>query len=154
RNIDDELLWATSMPCIVGSDASIPIAEYGSSNVGRMKHVYRVGLGYRYGRLMQAISGVHFNYSLPAKLWPILQALDGDQRPSSDYQSEGYFRLIRNCQRHAWLVPYLFGASPAVCRSFLEGQPHALENLDRHTLYKPYATSLRMSDIGYQNKAQ
>jgi glutamate--cysteine ligase len=154
RNIGDELLWATSMPCIVGGDASVPIAQYGTSNVGRMKHVYRVGLDHRYGRLMQAISGVHYNYSLPTAIWPLLRAIDNDQRSIADYQSEGYFRLIRNFQRHAWLVPYLFGASPAVCRSFLEGQPHRLENFDRHTLYLPYATSLRMSDIGYKNKAQ
>lgn len=154
RNIGDELLWATSMPCIVGGDASVPIAEYGTSNVGRMKYVYRVGLDHRYGRLMQAIAGVHFNYSLPSSLWPLLRDIDNDQRPLLAYQSDGYFRLIRNFQRHAWLVPYLFGASPAVCRSFLEGQPHQLENFDKHTLYLPYATSLRMSDIGYKNKAQ
>lgn len=154
RNIGDELLWATSMPCIVGGDASVPIAQYGRSNVGRMKYVYRVGLDHRYGRLMQAIAGVHYNYSLPPALWPLLQAIDNDQRSVNDYQSDGYFRLIRNFQRHAWLVPYLFGASPAVCRTFLEDQPHHLEMFDKHTLYLPYATSLRMSDIGYKNKAQ
>lgn len=120
RNIGDEMLWATSMPCVVGGDASIPIARYGSSNIGRMKHIYRVGLDHRYGRLMQAISGVHFNYSLPTELWPLLQQIDGDQRPLQDYRSDGYFHLIRNFQRYGWLVPYLFGASPAVCRSFLD----------------------------------
>src|SRR5262245_42631102 len=53
-----ELLWATSMPCAINGDSEIPIAEYGRSNIGRMKHVYRVGLGHRYGRMMQAIAGV------------------------------------------------------------------------------------------------
>lgn len=154
RNIGDEMLWATSMPCVVGGDASIPIARYGSSNIGRMKHIYRVGLDHRYGRLMQAISGVHFNYSLPTELWPLLQQIDGDQRPLQDYRSDGYFHLIRNFQRYGWLVPYLFGASPAVCRSFLDGRPHTFEDFDACTLYLPYATSLRMSDIGYKNKAQ
>ena len=38
--IGDEVLWATSMPCMVTGDRSIPIARYGSSNVGTMKHVY------------------------------------------------------------------------------------------------------------------
>ncbi len=37
RHLDDEWLWATSMPCNIESDASIPIAQYGSSNVARMK---------------------------------------------------------------------------------------------------------------------
>lgn len=154
RNIGDEILWATSMPCVVDGDASIPIATYGSSNLGRMRYIYRVGLDYRYGRLMQAIAGVHFNYSLPADLWPLLREIEQDRRPLNDYQSDGYFRLIRNFQRYGWLIPYLFGASPAVCRSFMAGRPHSFEDFDDCTLYLPYATSLRMSDIGYKNKAQ
>jgi len=36
-----------------------------------MKHVYRQGLGYRYGPVMQVIAGVHFNYSFPSDFWPI-----------------------------------------------------------------------------------
>ena len=49
---------------------------------------------------------------------------------------------------------YLFGASPALDAGFLRGRPSQLERLDEHTLYLPYATSLRMSDLGYQNNAQ
>ena len=72
RHLGEQLLWATSMPCIIDGDASIPIARYGRSNIGRMKEVYRLGLGHRYGRMMQAISGVHYNYSFPAHFWPVL----------------------------------------------------------------------------------
>ncbi len=118
-NLDDELLWATSMPCKVAGDASVPLAEYGSSNVGTMKNVYRRGLSHRYGRLMQAISGVHFNYSFPQELWPILQTLLGNKQPLQRFVSDSYFALIRNFQRQGWLVPYLFGSSPVVCKSFL-----------------------------------
>jgi len=32
--------------------------------------------------------------------------------------------------------------------------PHSLKEFDADTLYLPWATSLRMSDLGYQNKAQ
>lgn len=155
RNLPEgELLWATSMPCIIGGDASIPIAQYGSSNIGTMRHVYRRGLDYRYGRSMQAIAGVHFNYSLPTGFWPLLAEIEADRRSAREVQSSGYFRLIRNFQRWSWLVPYLFGASPAICRTFLGGRQLDFDALDRGTLYLPYATSLRMSDIGYQNKAQ
>ncbi len=152
--IGDEILWATSMPCVVGGDASIPIAEYGSSNVGKMKHVYRRGLDYRYGRMMQAIAGIHFNYSLPLAFWPMYREVEQARSGLQEFRSEHYFRLIRNFQRHGWLIPYLFGASPALCRSFLGGREHRFEQFDRGTLYAPYATSLRMSDIGYKNKAQ
>ena len=153
---DDELLWATSMPCAIDGDASIPIAQYGRSNVGRMKTVYREGLGHRYGRVMQAISGVHFNYSFPDHFWPVfaeaMQCRGGD---TQDFRSEAYFSLLRNYRRHGWIVLYLFGNSPAICPSFLQGRTvDYLRRLEPGTLYAPYATSLRMSDLGYRNSAQ
>ncbi len=152
--LEDELLWATSMPCVVGGDKSIPIARYGSSNVGFMKHVYRRGLDYRYGRSMQAISGVHFNYSLPEAFWEAWRTVEGDPRPLQTIKSDGYFRMIRNFQRFGWLIPYLFGASPAVCKSFFLSPRDDFDSFDDYTYYLPYATSLRMSDIGYKNRAQ
>ena len=149
-----ELLWSASMPCAVGDDQAIPIAEYGTSNIGRMKHVYRVGLDYRYGRRMQAIAGVHFNYSAPRELWEVLQEEQDDAGSLRDFIDEQYFGLIRNFRRTGWLVPFLFGNSPAVCKSFLGGRTTRFKEFDRGTHYLPYATSLRMSDIGYKNKNQ
>ncbi|MCW9047937.1 MAG: glutamate--cysteine ligase [Gammaproteobacteria bacterium] len=151
----DEILWATSMPCVVAGGSSIPIANYGSSNAGQMKSIYRRGLGHRYGRAMQVIAGVHFNYSLPESFWPIYKDLLGDSEQTlKDFQSEQYFSLVRNLQRYGWLVPYLFGASPAVCKSFLGGAETNLKDFDENTYYEPYATSLRMGDIGYQNNKE
>ena len=154
HRIDDEIIWATSMPCIVDGETQIPIAEYGSSNAGLMKHVYRRGLGRRYGRTMQVIAGVHFNYSVNPDLWPVLQRLRGDRQPLQAFISDAYFGLIRNLQRWGWIVPYLFGASPAVCKSFFGDQDCDLEDFDDDTYYLPHATSLRVSDIGYQNKKE
>jgi glutamate--cysteine ligase len=156
RHLGDELLWATSMPCALDGDASIPIAEYGSSNIGRMKHVYRVGLGLRYGRVMQAISGVHFNYSFPERLWPVLHQAWQATSTGQDFIDEAYFALLRNYRRHGWLILYLFGASPALCKTFFAGReaPRSLQELDAHTFFAPHATSLRMSDLGYRNKEQ
>ena len=153
-NLDKEMLWATSMPCILQADDEIPIAWYGSSNVGMMKHVYRHGLGHRYGRRMQTISGVHFNYSVPDVFWPAWREASGFQGSDFELRTSSYFGLIRNFQRVGWIIPYLYGASPAVCRSFLPEPDPKFERFDRHTLYMPYATSLRMSDIGYKNKVQ
>lgn len=135
--IGDELLWCASMPCRLPADEAIPIGRYGSSNVGRAKSVYRMGLSYRYGRRMQTISGIHYNFSMP------------DAR-----SEEEYFALIRNFRRHGWLLLYLFGASPAVCSTFVSGRAHALERLSNDTLYLPYATSLRMGPLGYQSDVQ
>ena len=63
KNLENEYLWPASMPCIITGDQSIPIAYYGISNPAKMKTTYRRGLGNRYGRVMQVISGIHFNYS-------------------------------------------------------------------------------------------
>jgi len=152
--LDQEWIWGTSMPCRIDRPEEVAIADYGSSHIGRLKHIYRIGLEHRYGRVMQSIAGIHYNFSLPDALWPVLQQLDGSALSPGGYQSARYFGLIRNFRRHSWLLIYLFGASPALSASFVGDSPHGLERLDSETLYGPYATSLRMSDLGYSNRAQ
>ncbi len=156
RHLGNETLWAGSMPCILAQDKDIPLADYGSSNAAKFKYVYREGLGLRYGRQMQTIAGVHYNWSLPQAFWEALDAAGccGRTQSMQDFQSTRYFGLIRNFLRYSWLIPYLFGASPAICKSFLQGRSTDLPELFPGTLYGPYATSLRMSDLGYQNRAQ
>lgn len=154
RHIEDELLWATSMPCVIDGDASIPIAQFGPSNVGRMKTIYREGLGLRYGRVMQAISGVHFNYSFPERLWPVWAAIRESRTSGQSFISESYFDLLRNYRRLGWIVLYLFGVSPMVCKSFLRARGETLPEYGRGTAWEPHSTSLRMSDLGYRNRSQ
>jgi len=132
----DEMLWVSSMPCGLPTDETIPIGRYGSSNVGRAKSIYRMGLGHRYGRRMQTISGIHYNWSMPG------------------VSTDEYFGLIRNFRRHSFLLLYLFGASPALCSSFVAGREHELQPLKGHTLHMPHGTSLRMGRLGYQSDAQ
>jgi len=152
--LQDELLWAASMPCVITGDKGIPIATYGPSNPGMMKTIYRRGLAHRYGRVMQVIAGVHYNYSMNDSFWIDYQTFLGSQKSLKDFKSEQYFSMIRNLQRMGWLVFYLFGASPAVCKSFLQGVNTDLEVYDETTYYGRYATSLRMGDIGYQNNKE
>ena len=156
QKMGNELLWASSMPSILEGEARIPIARYGSSNPGTMKSVYREGLAHRYGKAMQTIAGLHYNFSLPDNLWTPLSEMDGFEGSLQDYQSEFYLALIRNFRRYSWLLMYLFGASPAVSKSFFKESemPDGMQELDSDTLYMPYATSLRMSDMGYTNNAQ
>ncbi len=152
--LEDELIWATSMPCFLGGEDAIPIANYGHSNIGKLKHVYRVGLAYRYGKMMQTIAGIHYNFSLPESFWPNYQQSLKQEGNLTQFQTDQYFSLIRNFRRYSWLILYLFGASPALCPSFLQGRTHKLETMKNHTLYAPHGTSLRMGDLGYQNSAQ
>ncbi|MEM1229585.1 MAG: glutamate--cysteine ligase [Pseudomonadota bacterium] len=149
--IGSERLWPTSMPCLLGTDDDIPLGRYGSSNIARAKTIYRSGLGHRYGRLMQTISGVHYNFSLPDAYFSARATGASDERAR---RTAAYFDLIRNFRRYAWLLMYLFGASPAICRSFVKGREHHLEAFDDGSLYLPYGTSLRMGRLGYQSDAQ
>ncbi|MDP3814105.1 glutamate--cysteine ligase [Pseudomonas sp.] len=152
--LDGEYLWSPSMPCALPDEETIPIARYGSSHIGELKYVYRKGLALRYGKTMQCIAGIHYNFSLPEALWQLQQQAEGDTRSARDYQSARYIALIRNFRRYSWLLMYLFGSSPALHQGFMRGRPHQLQQLDEDTLYLPYATSLRMSDLGYQSSAQ
>ncbi len=151
----EELLWTSSMPCIIGKDDDIPLAQYGSSNTGKLKTLYRKGLGFRYGRSMQTIAGIHYNFSLPDSFWELYRSTLNSNESLQDFKTAQYFALIRNFRRYSWLLIYLFGASPALCRSFVKNKPgHGLESYDEHSLYSPHATSLRMGDLGYTSKAQ
>jgi glutamate--cysteine ligase len=153
---NDETLWPISMPCYVQGEDKIELAQYGISNTGKMKTAYRQGLKNRYGSMMQIISGVHYNFSLPASFWETWTEIHQSKLTGSDAQSAGYLGLVRNYFRYGWVIPYLFGASPALCKSFLQGKETNLnfKKVGNGTIYLPYATSLRLSDLGYTSSSQ
>ncbi len=154
--IDNELIWPMSMPCFVDDDNNIELAQYGSSNIGTMKTVYRQGLKNRYGSMMQVIAGIHFNFSFSQQFWQTLQSLDQNTDELQQFISDKYFALLRNYKRYCWLIPYLYGSSPAICSSFLQDKATNLpfKKSDSGYLYLEHATSLRMSDLGYTNSEQ
>ncbi|MDO6544667.1 glutamate--cysteine ligase [Photobacterium sanguinicancri] len=164
---DSEVMWGASMPPRLPSEEAIAIADYGHSNVGQMKQRYRHGLANRYGKKMQTISGIHYNFSLPETFWQALHQVENSPQPLSEFISDRYFHMIRNIMRHGWIIGYLFGASPAVDSSYLVGKQHDLDELDfgiadfgsatadnHRTYYAPWATSLRLSNLGYSNSEQ
>ena len=154
----DECLWPASMPCYLSGNDDVPIADYGESNTGKLKRVYREGLSNRYGRIMQCIAGMHYNFSFDKDFWLFLENYKGlsnlNAAQKQAFQSESYFALIRNFRRSSWMLSLLFGASPAIDESFLPKKPDSLAELQKQTWFGEKSTSLRMSDLGYQNKAQ
>jgi glutamate--cysteine ligase len=157
KNLENnETLWPISMPCFVEKEDNITLGQYGTSNVGLMKTAYRQGLKNRYGSMMQVIAGVHYNFSLPEKFWPTWSEIHKLDLPEKDIKSVGYLGLIRNYLRYGWVIPFLFGASPALCQSFLQDKKTDLKfkKIGKGTIYLPYATSLRLSDLGYTNSGQ
>jgi len=155
QSLPNEMIWGASMPGELEGEADIPIAHYGSSNIGTMKRVYRNGLGARYGRAMQAIAGIHYNFSLPDAFWEQSLEHTKNDLPLKDWRTNGYLALIRNFQRRLWLLNFLTGSSPAISRSFVsEKVPSHLVLGQPKTFLSEYATSLRMGDLGYTSSAQ
>ena len=155
QSLPEEIIWGASMPGELGPETDIPIANYGSSNIGTMKRVYRNGLSVRYGRTMQVIAGIHYNFSLPDVFWEASRRIGSPECSLADWRTQGYLGLIRNFQRHGWLLNFLTGSSPALSRSFVRGErPTHLQSINEHTLYGEFATSLRMGDLGYTSSAQ
>lgn len=151
QQLNGEYVWSASMPCFLRGEADIPIAHYGNSDLGKMKMIYRRGLAHRYGKVMQVIAGIHFNYSFSESILARLQFAEKQDISVTEYISDKYMAVIRNIQRYGWLNIYLFGASPAICHSFTENRPSYLDTFDKTSYLHPHATSLRMSDIGYTN---
>src|SRR5690625_605757 len=117
-NIPDEVIWNQSMPAALPPPEDIPVGWYGHSNIGMFKHVYRLGLAERYGKPMQCIAGIHYNFSVPDETWDVL----GIQGPSlQDKRSNGYLALIRIFMRHSWLLLYLFCVFTALILTYLSG---------------------------------
>ncbi|ARC53477.1 glutamate--cysteine ligase [Candidatus Riesia pediculischaeffi] len=153
KNLDDELIWPMSMPCFLRDESNINLARYGISNLAKFKMLYRVGLKNRYGSSMQVISGIHYNFSFSLNFWKLLLSSQ-DERNRLEKVSDGYFRIIRNYYKFGWVIPYLFGASPCILRSFIKEDIFSMKCGKEDTYYLPYATSLRLSDIGYTGKCQ
>jgi glutamate--cysteine ligase len=145
----EEILWNFSMPCAFQSEQEIKIAEYGKTNSGMLKHIYRKGLRLRYGSIMQCVSGIHFNFSLSEDSWaPLTRSLD------QSFINQKYLGAIRNIKRNFWFLLERLGASPVSDESYLLNREHSLAKHGKNDLFLPFATSLRMSDVGYQSSMQ
>lgn len=141
-----ELLWPLSMPCELPEDPNaIPIAQYGNSEDGKRRSQYREGLAHRYGKTMQTLCGIHYNFSFGVELWKALhQALEPEESFQS-FKNKRSLALVRNFARYRWLLVALFGAAPLCDESYTC-------KAAKHN--KGMASSLRMSKCGYTNPAE
>ena len=145
-----ETIWPSSIPCKIEHEDSIRLADYGTSNSGLLKTLYRSGLSYRYGSMMQTVSGIHYNFSFSDAFFDNLRGEEDLQT----FKNKSYLSLIRNFRRNAWMILYLFGSSPVVPKTFITDRKNFLQELNKEDLFLQYATCLRMSELGYMSKAQ
>jgi glutamate--cysteine ligase len=154
KAIDKENLWPFSMPPqLPDLEDEIPLAVYGNTPDAEKKTIYRRGLGHRYGRKMQTISGVHVNISFSKPLMEWVSKNRYGVKLTRDIQSEIYLDTIRNFNRYSFLILYFFGASPAMHKSFTKKNP-LLQEYNNDTYFGQYATTLRLSELGYTSQVQ
>lgn len=163
NGINGELLWPLSMPPRLPDEDRIPIARFPDSEEGRDIEAYRNGLALRYGKKMQMISGIHYNFSLSEKLVDFLYEQFGENKEKRTFIDEMYFALTRNFLRYRWLLIYLFGASPSSDSTYDSVISKELKVIEKccpdccgriiHD-YDQYAVSLRVSRFGYSNTHQ
>jgi glutamate--cysteine ligase len=151
KHLKNELFWPFSMPCPL---SKIDIARYGTSYAGQNKEIYREGLKHRYGMNLQMISSIHFNFSFSQSFWDFFHKHEQSRQPLREFISEKYLHLIRNFLREGWLLTYLFGSSPAMDRSYMKTPSKDFKKIGTQTFYAPWATSIRMSHLGYYSRIQ
>ena len=151
KNTDDDF-WPASIPMSIEDESSIPIADYGNSNSGKLKKLYRVGLSHRYGSMMQTVSGIHYNFSYDNHLFE--EWAKKEKQTLREFKDKKYLSLVRNFRRNAWLITYLFGCSPIIPKAFAKGREHSLKELNQNDLFLENATCLRMGELGYISKSQ
>ena len=145
QHLGDELMWSNSMPCRLPSEDKIPLASYGTSREGQKKLLYRKGLTTRYGKIVQTVSGIHYNFSFSENLWKYLHKESKSKKPLQEFINDGYFQVMRAVRKYSWLITYLFGATPASDKTYRF----------RHCpCESEQATSIRLSSRGYNSKVQ
>lgn len=162
QGIGGELLWPLSMPPRLPAEEMIPIARFPGTEEGKRKEAYRNGLALRYGKKMQMISGIHYNFSFSDEMIGFLHSRLGQGKERRAFADELYFSLARNFLRHRWLLIYLFGASPVCDPTYdpvIRKELAVIQQCcpcckDHMEDYIRYATSLRVSRFGYANPAQ
>ncbi|HYH04235.1 MAG TPA: glutamate--cysteine ligase [Bacillota bacterium] len=160
--IGTELLWPLSMPPRLPDDSRIPIAKFPDSDENREQEIYRQGLALRYGKKIQMISGIHYNFSLGSELLEVLYRSFSRGQELQEFINDRYFALTRNFLRYRWLLIYLFGASPSIDATYYSVIRQELQMIEACCpeycslieQYQQYATSLRVSRFGYANPEQ
>jgi len=155
QSLDSELLWPLSMPGLLPEEEDIPLAQYNGSHSGNEKEIYRSGLALRYGKKMQMISGIHYNFSFHPDFWEHIRLKFSPTKEQSEFVNEAYFGFARNFLRYRWMLTYLFGASPVKNRDNKSDElvENCTFNKDWANLHSN-ATSYRMSNFGYETSQQ
>lgn len=150
-SLKDEYLWPQSIPCIIPEEDMIPIAKF-SGEEGRKSEEYRKGLAEKYGRKIQLISGIHYNFSFSNDFLELLHKKSKSKLSYKDFKNELYLKTTRNFFKYGWLIIYLLGASSTVHKSYRRTCIENMEKLNNNSFYFDGTLSFRNGKCGYKNK--
>ena len=148
--IGDEYLWPESMPCIIPDDKDIPVAKFADHS--KESQEYREKLLLKYGGKKQLISGIHYNFSFDESIIEKLYEDSEKKLSYKEFKNSIYLKVARNYLRYRWLIVYLFGASPVVHESFIDGCKCPLKEINHNEYSSLGAISHRNGKCGYKNK--
>ncbi|HBM3452272.1 TPA: bifunctional glutamate--cysteine ligase GshA/glutathione synthetase GshB [Listeria innocua] len=146
---ESELLWPSSNPPILPAEEDIPIAEYKTPDSPDRK--YREHLAKGYGKKIQLLSGIHYNFSFPEALIDGLYAeISHPNESKRDFKNRLYLKVAKYFMKNRWLLIYLTGASPVYLADFSKTKHE--ESLPDGSSALRDGISLRNSNAGYKNK--
>lgn len=138
---EDEYLWPFSMPNILPETDDIPIIRVPE----QFEIDYREHLAELYGKNLQMISGIHYNFSFSDEFIEALYKAADTDLSLQLFKDEVYLKLVRNFLRYHWLITYLYGAAPKADSTFYASKTHPKEEPTA------YMRSIRNSSYGYHN---
>ncbi|WP_270998037.1 bifunctional glutamate--cysteine ligase GshA/glutathione synthetase GshB [Listeria seeligeri] len=146
---EDELLWPSSNPPILPPEKDIPIAVY--KTPGSPDRKYREHLAKGYGKKIQLLSGIHYNFSFPEALIDGLYSqISLPEESKQDFKNRLYLKVAKYFMKNRWLLVYLTGASPVYLADFTTTKNE--ETLADGSSSFRDGISLRNSNAGYKNK--
>jgi len=101
-----EFIWPYSMQCILPKEEDFPFGNYGTFEE---EHEYEMYLYKKYGYKMHCMSGIHVNFSMNSILFEKIKQIYKDIPHNID---DAYFKIMRVFMKRAWILMYVFGATP------------------------------------------
>ncbi len=146
---ENEQLWPSSNPALIPPEEDIPIAEYQTEN--HPNRLYREHLAVEYGKKIQLLSGIHYNFSFSDELLKeLFQAFREENETLQAFKNRIYLKVAKYFMKNRWLLIYLTGGGPAYMDGFTTAS-NAEKTADNAWIIKD-GISLRNSSIGYKNK--
>lgn len=151
ENLENEYLWPQSIPPIIPEEENIPVAQFDED---KASEEYRKNLAAKYGKYLQLLSGIHYNFSFDNDFIKEFYEKSESKESFKDFKNNLYMKVARNYMKHSWLLVYLLGASAVVHKSYCTNCIGKMQVFDKDLYYFENGISFRNGICGYRNKKE